>query len=458
MAERTAAALVPRSFRGRVALIALVGLAWRVTYVLVWRRHVALWGDAYFYHESANLIATGHGFIDPYDFNFAHVARQAADHPPLYLLYLATFSFLGFTGVTEHLLASCLLGAVSIAVTGYAGRAVAGARTGLIAAVLVAAYPNIWSNDAMMLSETVAILFVSIMIWLAYTYWRRPSWKAAAGLGAAVALCALSRSELLALSVLVVLPLTLLARSLTTRSRVGHLALAAVTCVGTLAPWVAFNMSRFEKPVYLSAGFEITLATATCDRTYYGDGTGYWNINCAIDILNRHGLNFQNADQSQRSAAYLHDSLDYIRTHLGRLPAVVAARIGRITGLYRPLQQAGFDVFPEGRDRWVAYSGMLSFCAIAVGAAFGVVSLRRRRIPVFPLLGPPITVLFAVVVTFATNRYRASAEGALCILAAVAVDAALGFFERVRTGAGDQVPTEDQAEDQAEAVTASARG
>ena len=44
--------------------------------------------------SGANLLATGHGFINPYAFA-RHRIVQAADHPPLYLVYLAAFSLFG---------------------------------------------------------------------------------------------------------------------------------------------------------------------------------------------------------------------------------------------------------------------------------------------------------------------------------------------------------------------------
>ena len=69
--------------------------------------------------------------------------------------------------------------------------------------------------------------------------------------------------------------------------------------------------------------------------------------------------------------------------------------------------------------------------------------LRRRRIPVFPLLGPPIVVWIAVTITFATTRYRASAEGALCLLAAVGVDALIGLYERLRDDPEDAPPVDE---------------
>ena len=110
-----------RSFARWVALITGVGLIGRVAYVLFVTRHATVWGDAYFYHESSNLIADGKGFINPIDWIENHIRIQAADHPPLYLIYLAGWSWLGVTSTTGHLLVSTLLGAATIADSAYAG-------------------------------------------------------------------------------------------------------------------------------------------------------------------------------------------------------------------------------------------------------------------------------------------------------------------------------------------------
>ena len=171
MSARTAD---PRSFARRVALIAAIGLLGRVAYVLLLTRHATVWGDAYLYHESSNLIASGKGFINPIDWIENHVRIQAADHPPLYLVYLAGWSWLGVTSTTGHLLVSTLLGAATIAVTAYAGKEIAGPRVGLIAAVLVCVYPNVWAPDGMLLSETMAILTVAATMLLAYRFWHHP--------------------------------------------------------------------------------------------------------------------------------------------------------------------------------------------------------------------------------------------------------------------------------------------
>ena len=43
--------------------------------------------------------------------------------------------------------------------------------------------------------------------------------------------------------------------------------------------------------------------------------------------------------------------------------------------------------------------------------------------PLYPVLGPLVTVFVTITLTFAQVRYRAAAEGAIVVLAAVGVDA-----------------------------------
>ncbi len=153
-------------------------------------------------------------------------------------------------------------------------------------------------------------------------------------MGVAVGLAALSRSELILLSVMVIVPLVLLVRTVPLGRRIGWITAAAATCLGVVGPWVLFNMTRFDHPVYLSAGYEITLSTATCDLTWYGEFTGYWNIQCPIGVLQRHGVDSRGADQSELAKLFRQDSIDYIRSHEKRLPYVLLA----LGAHHRPLQ------------------------------------------------------------------------------------------------------------------------
>ena len=59
---------------------------------------------------------------------------------------------------------------------------------------------------------------------------------------------------------------------------------------------------------------------------------------------------------------------------------------------------------------------------MAALAIAGAVALRRRRETILPLVGPVVVVLITITITFAQNRYRASIEPAIAILAAVALE------------------------------------
>jgi 4-amino-4-deoxy-L-arabinose transferase-like glycosyltransferase len=441
-----------RSFRRWLLLIALVSLVWRVVYVLVWRADVRIWGDAYFYHESAKLIADGQGFVNPIT-----PSEQAADHPPLYLVFLAGLTKLGLTSALSHILSTVVVGTASVYAAGLAGRELAGRRTGLIAAVLFAVYAGIWSWDGMLLSETFAILFVTVLVLLVYRYWRAPSLWRAVGIGAVLGLCTFSRAELLLLSLLVVTPLILATRTRPWKVRIGWLLASGATCGLVLAPWVGFNLSRFDQTVTLSAGGEITFATATCDSTYYGPFTGYWSMMCPVEFLEKNGYEAPTeiqegtelrqdggsgsagGDQSVRSEIYTRESLSYLREHIDRLPVVVLARWGRITGTWNPIQQAQLDSFPEGRNQWISYLALAQWYPLVVLAVVGGIALRRRGIPVYPLVGPLVTVLVVVTIMFATNRYRAYAEAAIALLAAVGIDAGVRLYRRLRDDPTDRI-------------------
>ena len=160
-----------RRFRWALAGIVLAGFALRLTWILVTRQHQTFGGDAGFYHLGANLLVDGKGFVSPY-----HPSRQAADHPPLYMLWLAIPSLVGLRSQLAHMVWSAVLGCASIALVGATGRQIGGTRVGLIAAGIAALYPNMWVPDGSLMAETVAIFTTALALYWAYRYWHEPSW------------------------------------------------------------------------------------------------------------------------------------------------------------------------------------------------------------------------------------------------------------------------------------------
>jgi len=423
-----------RRFLIGLAVITAVALIVRVAYVwLVWR-HRPIVGDPLYYHIASNLLADGKGFINPYALA-GGVTRPGADHPPLYIVYLSVFSFAGIRSVTGHMLASCLLGAASVAVGGFAGRRVAGPRVGLIAAALLAVYPNVWRFDAMVLSESLVILVVNVTILLAYRYWDRPGTGRLVAVGASIAVCALARSELLLLVPLLLVPLALVTRSRPWPARWAELGLAALTCAAILAPWVGFNLSRFDHPVLLSGQMEVTLADANCDPVYYGPKIGYWEYDCGGVTLASKGLTGPNVG-GRDERAMRQGAIDYIRAHASRLPVVAAARVARILNLWPPSNAVDREL-SEANPTRVAWLSVVTLWPIMIAAVVGAVVLRRRRVLLIPLLAPIATVIVTVLLFYASSRFRATAEGALCLLAAVALEAAwVAWSSRRRAAVG----------------------
>ncbi|MGH9208436.1 MAG: glycosyltransferase family 39 protein, partial [Acidimicrobiales bacterium] len=198
-----------------VAALCAVGLGIRLAYALVFRPHLTLWGDPLYYHRAANLLVTGHGFINPvaYTIDPHHRVVQGADFPPLFSVVLAGASLVGFKSVFAHQIWCAIIGTATVAVVALAGREVAGRRAGLIAALVAAAYPNFWINDGLIHAETLSLFLVALSVLVAYRLWRRPRILTAGVLGAVLALAILTRDEEALLVPLVLVPLTLLARS-----------------------------------------------------------------------------------------------------------------------------------------------------------------------------------------------------------------------------------------------------
>ena len=68
-----------------------------------------------------------------------------------------------------------MLGVATVAVIGIAGRRLAGPLAGLVAAAIAAVYPNLWINDSLVMSESLALLIVAVALVVALDFDRAPS-------------------------------------------------------------------------------------------------------------------------------------------------------------------------------------------------------------------------------------------------------------------------------------------
>ena len=429
-----------RSFIWALALIVLLGAGIRVTYTLANKQdrqscslrdindpHKKLFpknicGDAYVYHAGANLLADGKGFVNPPQYFYGEGANASADHPPLYILYLASFSLVGLRSVLAHQLASVLLGLLTIVIVGFFGRDVFGRRVGLVAALFTAVYPYIWVNDSLVMSETIALTLTAATMWQSYRFWRSPSWKQAAALGILGGLLGLTRAELI-LYVPLVAGMWALSRLRVHdwKLPLNRLGVMAACVLLVIAPWLIRNLTAFEHPVTLSTGLGITLAYTNCDTTYHGQFLGYWYYKCAYPLPN-------GVDQSDDEQLLRKRGLDYLKNHKRRLPVVMLARVGRQWNLYRADQMTVFDGL-DTRERGLSRAGLLMYYSMVPLAVVGAVSLRRRRVLLSPLLMVPVIITLSAAVTYGSTRFRVPAEMTLVVLAAVG---SVAFVDHVR--------------------------
>jgi 4-amino-4-deoxy-L-arabinose transferase-like glycosyltransferase len=423
-----------RHFAAGVAGAAALGMLIRMMNVFWWRpttdrvgyHGYRLWGDAFYYHHQANALADGKFFLQPITYVLdGGIEVPSAGHPPLYTTYLALWSLIGIDSVTAHRVVSCLLGVAAIVTVGFVGRRIAGPAVGLIAATIVAIYPFMWINDGMVMSESLVVLVAALVLLCAYQFVDTPDFRRAIHLGLACGAAALTRTELALLFPLLVLPLALFARSRTMGDRWKLAVVSGLVGAIAILPWVTFNMVRFEEPVLLSTGIGNTLAYGSCDATYSGRLIGYYDT-CF------NGPYPENVDESQRDAAPRKYALDYIKDHTSRIPLVVAARVGRLWGAFKPGQTTAFDWWIEGRGRVPSWISLFAYYAMVPFAVGGLVVMRRLRRSLLPILVPAVIATFAAATTFGITRYRAPAEVGLVVAAAVGLHAAWSWWRQRR--------------------------
>lgn len=398
-----------RRFAVRLAIVAAVALVARLVYSLAIVGDDPLLGDGLEFHLLANNLADGHGYVQPFLLGDG-VARATADKPPLYPLVLAGFSLVGGTSWEWHQVAGALMGTATVVVVGLLGRRVGGERVGLLAAGIAALYPMLVAADGSLRSESLYALTIALCLLAAHRALERPTPGRAAVLGAGVALAALTRGEALLLLALLVAPVAWRAAA-GARLRTGAIGCAA--CLVVLAPWLARCWIAFDRPVVISTNVGGLLAGANCDRTYHGYFLGQWVFGCIPPPVHR--------NEALEAARQRRVGLDYARDHAGRLPVVVAARVGRTWELFRPRQQANIERFFEGRNLRIQQAGVLVYYLLAVLAIIGALALRRRGDPLYVLLAAPILVTIVSVIAYGFTRFRVAAEIPIVVLAAVAL-------------------------------------
>ncbi len=370
-------------------------------------------GDAAYYLAVSSSIKGGYGY--------SIFGLPTALHPPLFPLLLTGFRMLGLDSPAGLRLGLCAVGAAGVVVIQRLARRTAELAgiprgpTSVAAAVIAAVYPAFWVNDAMILSESLLVLTAGLALLAAVELLARPGFGRAAAFGAAVGAAALTRSELVLVGVVVAG--TLVVRSVRTR-RIGRgaaeVAVAGLVALLCVLPWLALNQGRFAQPVLMTTSPGGTLAQVACDRVFYSDFVGYYDLACLP-------AGFVSTDETVYDQRAMDQATAYLADHLDRVPVQVLAAFGRTFEVYAPGQNVRLAAFVEGRGLATSGIGWAAFVLLMPFAVLGAVLGRRRGVSVAPFAGALVCTLTSALFIGAIVRMRVPLEIAVVVLAAVVI-------------------------------------
>lgn len=389
-----------------LAVIAVVGAAVRITrLVIAWDRPLSL-NDSLYYSAQARALADGRGFVDPFR------SGPGAEHGPVTTVVMALVSWVD-EPVPWQRAVTVPFGIATVVLVALAARRVAGDRAGLVAGSIAAVYPNLWLADGIVMSESISIAVVAalLLVLSGRDHWSTGRVVAA---GVLIGVGALTRSELVVLAPLVA---WIAARRGQGRRTVAAGAVLISTGL-VVAPWAAFNLGRFERPVLLTTNEGMLVLGTNSPDTYGGPNIGGWSLESVLRELEQRP-DVASADGSVRSAHLRAEGLAFAGEHWHRIPLVVAARIGRLVDLVGIEAQLIQDEGEE-RARPAVWAGIVVFWAMLPLSVVGARRLWRRSRPDLAVaIGPVVVALVTAAAFYGTHRLRSTAEPSLVVLSAV---------------------------------------
>lgn len=405
----------------RWLLIALaIGLAIRVP-LLVHAQRQGVPGDQLQYSAQALANARGDWFEQPFV-----PGMPSAEHPPLTSLVLTPITWIvGEQGMElAQRLVVLTAGIANIFLFWRLGRRWS-PRVASVAAMVAAVDAHLFLGDVLIFSETFGTTLLALLL-LHLTAptptMERHRWRAPLVTGALLGLLVLTRAELALLVPMVVLWSWFGATDRRRWPVIGRALLPAFVAGVVVAPWVTWNLVRFQEPVTFSTNDGLTFLGANCDDTYYGENIGGWSIWCGLEIRDEPG-----DDPSVAAARRMDAAVAYAREHVDRLPLVATARVVRQWELGW-IGRLASDSTEEGRPPWLVLAGSIQWYLFAPLAAVGLRHAGRRRRALLLLLPLQVTIVAAVIEP--QWRLRLPAEPAIVILTAIGL---VAVWERQRT-------------------------
>lgn len=388
---------------------------------------VPAFGDGHAYEVLGRDLARGEGYVRPYEFERQGRRIATAEYPPAVPVVLAAANKAGVQSEVGQRTLLGLIGALTVGLVVLVGRRLGGDGVALLAGTAAAVHPALVNNDVSLAAEPLAACLGAGVLLAALAVRDRPSPRSWALLGAAVAVGCLVRAEFLLLVPLLVGGLAWFGPG-DQRARIRGAGVSLAVVVAVLAPWTIRNAVTFHRLVPVSNNLGSVLRGANCDLAYRGQFKGLWVTNVgagAASTVDPAGACFSGfpiragVNEAAAAAELRSDGLTYARDHLGDVPGVVVARLGRTVGLFRFDQQNGFAAV-EGRNPERERRGTRAFQLLALAAAAGLAAGGWRHRERLVLVAPVVAVFVTVAVTYGNPRFRATAEPAVVVLAALA--------------------------------------
>jgi 4-amino-4-deoxy-L-arabinose transferase-like glycosyltransferase len=398
------------------------------------RRVTASPGAGYIARQ-ADLVVRGWWFVDPTRVTGHHGFVPTALHPPLATLVFAIGDAASMIGRTPHSVLLAILFVVSVEVAGVTVRDLAGAGAGILAALAFATFPFLWVNPATLGPETIVVAVTTLLLYCSVRFWNQPSVQNAAAVGFSLGLAALTRTDLIALVILVGLPLALLVKNTTWSRRLFFLGVIAALFALVVGPWVARNQIVIGHSAVISEDYGPVLAGANCNATFSGSLEGWWSAACVRGVPHSRGSGSGSGSETRATSNEVHAAHIYVDAHLGSAVGVAAVRLGRLWNVYRPLQGVTLET-AVGRPAWVSRLGLWYFYVLVPVAVCGALLLRRRRVLLFPFVAMIVLSSLTAVLAYGDARFALEADVALAMLAGVALDAVLRAAWAFSMGSG----------------------
>jgi 4-amino-4-deoxy-L-arabinose transferase-like glycosyltransferase len=410
----------------------------RVAFAIsIWSR--GLTADAHFFHVSAAFLASGKGYEtlsgDP-----------TANHPPVFSLILALFDLLGLHSIGEQRIAVSIATGAGVLLLGLVGREVAGPTVGLVGAGIAAVNPNWFQSSGILMSESVYLIVVPGILLVALGCIKRPAVWRFGILGLLIAIAVLIRSEAIDFTVLLGVPVLLIATEGWRRRFQTGIALV-VGLLLVLTPWLVRNEIQLGG-ASLSTNGGVTLAGSYCPATLNPNNSDYgsFNTGCAVG---EYIFLIKHTRPAGGAKAYTELTLNQAATsraetfalgHLNDMPGLIVARELSVWGFGNQDFQLSLAT-AEGRIPSYERAGRIVYWVLLPFVILGMAVLVRLSWKRFLVVAAPLVVVgLNSAIFYGSTRMRTAAEPSLAILAAVGLVAAVSFVvghrhQRSRAGA-----------------------